>query len=417
MFNIAEFFDQIPDEYKKYLIYIPWFIGSFLVTLLLTPIVGAIAKKLKVYDLPPLARAVTKRFLNKDDDPNRHIHTKPIPFLGGLAVLIPLLLLLIFNAPAHPIFVPIIIGLVIIIISGILDDAFNLPAIIQLIAQILAASIIAFSVINLEFVNNPFGGIIDLNLFDLSFNFLGIPAEFIFPGDLLLILWIGVCMNSVKWVAGSDALMESNVFFTFIFLFVLSLRTLSWEVAQISIITAGGLAGFIVYNFPPAKIFTGATGKTAYGYIIAVLSILNGAKIATTIMILMLPLFDFVFTVVRRIIQHKPKNPLEVLRINDAQHLHHQLLKYGLSKKQVLLVEVGFVLTFGSIAVLTTGAIKLFALFAAGAISILFIFILYMKVSKKKIEDPEKKEEEKESDKKNKPKDPDEPSPEAKYSY
>lgn len=393
--------DTLPHAYLKYLQFAPLFILGLIIAILVTPLVGHLAGKLNIFDLPAPQREGSK-MLNKHDDPNRHIHNEAKPFLGGLAVIIPLIILMILFLNPSPTTVPIIIGLLILTISGILDDKYNLPPSFQLISQLLAALIVVFSAIDVTFINNPFNGYFHLEWFRYATTFLQIPISLVFPGDLLIIPWIILCINALKWVGGSDGLIETNSLIAFILLFVIGVRNTSAVIASISIITSGLILGSLYYNFPPAKIFTGSTGKTSYGFLIAVLALVNGAKVATTIIILALPIIDAFFTLVVRYIKYKPKNPLELLRINDKSHLHHQLLDLGLNSKQILLVESTIALLVGSLAIFTTGANKLVALISVLALIALILSIIRIRSAQKKNKKPMATEEH---------------SPESKYTY
>ena len=399
LLNLVNYPKDIPVVYDKYLHFFPLLILGFLAALLLTPVIGLIAKKLKIYDYPSQER---KDLLNKFDDPNRHLHKEKIPKLGGLAVIVPLVIaLILFLKPSAEV-TTIIISLSLLTIVGILDDVFNLPAIIQLIAQILAATIIAFSVINFSSITNPLGGSINLSMFTWNFKFLGLPGSFAFPGDLFIIPWIILCINALKWTAGSDGVMESNSIIAFALLFVLGIRNESGIIAVTTIVTSGALIGFLVYNFPPAKIFSGATTKTVLGFLIATLALVNGAKIPTTIIILALPIVDAIFVLIYRVVTQKPKNIIDLLRINGTVHLHHQLMKIGVGAKGILLIEATFTLLFGLLAVLTTGAFKLLALFAVASIILIGISVAHILSAKKQAEERKKQSEQ---------------SPESKYSY
>jgi hypothetical protein len=116
-------------------------------------------------------------------------------------------------------------------------------------------------------------------------------------------------------------------------------------------------------------------------------------------MLLILPLVDFVYVIVKRYITHKPKNFGELMKINGPDHLHHQLIKLELSRKQVVLIETSATLLLGSFAILTTGAIRYFALTICLSLGIAFIVFINIKASRERTE-KEKKE-----------------SPESKYSY
>ncbi len=392
----------IPNAYFKYLQFLPLFVIAILTTLILTPLIGQLAIKYRIFDLPQDLRD-SKSTLNQYDDPNRHIHKEPIPFLGGLAVVLPLIVIILIFLKITPTILPILIGLSIIAIVGFLDDKYNLPATYQLIAQLLASFIIVLSPIDITFINNPFNGYFHLDALTYSFNLGSFPLSLVLPGDILIIPWIILCINALKWVGGSDGLIETNSIIAFALMFVLGVRNESSVIATISIVTSGLILGMLYYNFPPAKIFTGSIGKTAYGFLIATLALVNGAKLATTIIILALPLIDALITVTTRYLKFKPKNPIELLRINDKSHLHHQLLELGLSSKQILLVETSIALVVGALAIFTTGANKLVALVLALGIVAMLISFIRIRTAQKKKEVPKVIEEEE--------------SPESKYTY
>jgi hypothetical protein len=116
-------------------------------------------------------------------------------------------------------------------------------------------------------------------------------------------------------------------------------------------------------------------------------------------MLLLIPLIDFVYVIIKRILVYKPKNLVELLRINDTNHLHHQLLKLELTRGQIVLIEMTMTMLIGSLAILSTGAIRYFALIFGAAVGIGFIVIANIRASKRKAKTEE------------------EESPESKYSY
>jgi len=154
-----------------------------------------------------------------------------------------------------------------------------------------------------------------------------------------------------------------------------------------------------MFAFPPQKIMSGSSGKTVYGFLICILAIIADSKMSTTLMLLTLPLIDFIYVIVKRIFVVKPKNLLTLLRINDTNHLHHQLLKLNLSRRQVVLLEMSATLLLGSFAILTTGAIRYFALILGVSLGIAFVVFINIKASRKRIGNEDEK------------------SPESKYSY
>lgn len=395
--NLLEKILQIADitvssTYDKYLNYWPIFVIGLLFSFLTIPIIGNIAKRFNITYIPGIGRK------GRDfDNPEKAIHDTETPALGGLAVTIPILLAipLLFRLDATTI--PILIALGILIVGSVLDDIFNLSSKIQLGYQLLAASVIAFSILDFSFVSFFTDDFLNLSMFTWSSHIFSLPLSFVFPGDLILIFWILLCTNSVKWVGGSPGLVESYSLIIFLLLFVIGVRDFSLFSSSISILIAGSLISLLYFAYPSQKIMSGSSGKSIYGFLISILAIIGGLKFSTTLMLLAVPIIDALYVIVYRAIKYKPKNFIELMKINDTSHLHHKLLKLDLSTKQILLIETAASLAIGSFAILTTGALRYFALIFGLAFVIAFIFIINYKASKK--EDSKKS------------------SPESKYSY
>jgi UDP-GlcNAc:undecaprenyl-phosphate GlcNAc-1-phosphate transferase len=389
------FTNLFPESYQRYLDYLPLFLTSFVISLFLTPLVGYIARKLKIVANPPSMRDGSK------PSDYRHLEKPPTPLLGGVAVLIPLIIMSLIHTELTPILTYFLVSVGIILLGGIIDDKFEISYRQQIFFHILAATLIVLSPINLTFINNPFNGALNLNWIEISQQLGSIPLEIILPGDLILFGWVIICINAVKWVSGTDGLMEGDSFFSSVTLFILSLRIQSHTAASLSIIFGGLTLGFLFYNFYPARIRSGSAGKTAYGFILAVLSVMSGAKIAVGIIILMIPLLDFIWVIIGRIKQHKPKSLSALMRISDQTHLHHKLLKLGLTEPQVALLEYFMSAVLGAVALFISGAMNAFAWFATSIGGLLVLFIISRLLQRKS---------------KNHTKDKD-ASPESKYSY
>ncbi len=384
--------DFVADpDYSKYLQYIPIFLLGFLIAMVVTPIIGHIALKYDITYKPGVSRK-GKVYDNQE----KALHEGITPSLGGLAITIPALIAIIFFFRLDSFTLPIIVATLILIVGSALDDILNLPAKTQLLYQILASIIIAFSVINLT----------DLSLFNLNldmytwnFSVLGMAQSLVFPGDIFLILWIVTCINAYKWTAGSPGIIEGNSFIIFLLIFIIGIRYQSVFSSTISILMAGGLLLFLIFALPPQKIMTGSAGKSVYGFMICTLAIIADTKLSTTIMLLMMPLIDLVYVVIKRYLVYKPKNLVELMKINGADHFHHQLIKLGLRRRSIVLIESAITLFLGSFAILTAGAKRYFALIFVSALAIAIVVTINIYASKKK-EKPTK-----------------EKSPESKYSY
>lgn len=379
------------SDYYKYLQYVPLFLIGIILALVLTPIIGKIALNHDI-TYKPGARKNHKDF----DNPEKALHQGITPALGGLAVTIPILVAILVFFKLDSFTIPIILAMLVLMVGSTLDDIFNLPAKTQLIYQILAALIIAFSVINLT--NLSFFNL-NLDLFTWNFSLFGLQQSLALPGDIILFGWILICINAFKWTAGSPGIIEANSFTIFSLIFIIAIRYSSIFSSTIGIVAAGALLIFLVFAFPPQKIMSGSTGKTLYGFLICVFAIVADAKLSTTIMLLLIPLIDFAYVIIKRFITYKPKNLIELLRINDTSHLHHQLLKLNLTRAQIVLLEMAMTLLIGSLAILSTGAIRYFALIFGAALGIAFIVLANIRAAKRKVK-AEKEE-----------------SPESKYSY
>ena len=386
----------VPDflrntEYEKYIQFWPIFLIGFLFALFVTPIIGNIATKLDITDKPG-QRKKGREF----DNPLKAIHEGITPTLGGLAITIPILIAIPIFFRLDSFTIPIFVSLLVLIIGATLDDIFVLSSKTQFIFQIIAAGIITLSILNISSI--PFLDI-DLNVLNYNFSVFGIQQSLSLPGDIFLFLWLLVCINAVKWTAGSPGIIEANSLVIFSLIFVISVRYTSMFSSTLSILAVGGLLMFLIFAFPPQKIFTGSSGKSVYGFLICILAIVADTKISTTAMLLILPLVDFVYVIVKRYITYKPKSFGELMKISGLDHLHHQLIKLNLSRKQIVLIETSATLLLGSFAILTTGAIRYFTLTISLSLGIAFIVYINIKASKGK-----EKEEKKQT-------------PESKYSY
>jgi UDP-GlcNAc:undecaprenyl-phosphate GlcNAc-1-phosphate transferase len=383
---------NISSEYDKYLNYWPLFVAGLILSFILIPLIGNLAKKFNITYVPGKGRN------GKDfDNPEKAIHDVETPALGGLAVTIPILLGIIILFRLDATTIPILLALGVLVVGSVLDDVFNLSSKVQIGYQLLAAAIIAFSIIDLSFVSFFTDDFLNLSSYSWSFNIFSFPLSFVFPGDLILIAWILLCINSVKWVGGSPGLVESYSLIIFLLLFLIGVRTFSLFSSSMSILIAGSMISLLYFAYPSPKIMSGSSGKTIYGFLIAILALVSGVKFSTTLMLLALPILDAIYVIIYRTFKYKPKNPLDLMKINDTSHLHHRLLKLDLTSKQILLIETALSLLIGSLAILTTGALRYFALIFGIAFVISFIVFINYRANKK--EDSKEK------------------SPESKYSY
>jgi len=284
---------------------------AFLVAFGTTPIVKSFAQKVGAMDNP---------------GEERRIHNHPIPRMGGMAIFLGFLVSVVLFAEVTRPVQGILIGTVVIVATGVVDDIISLKYWIKLIAQILAAVIAVAHGVVIEVLMNP-------NIFSAN--------ESIFIGILSIpvtIFWIVGVTNAVNLIDGLDGLACGVSVISSVTMLVVALLVAEPNVAVILACLMGGCVGFIPYNFNPAKIFMGDTGALLLGYVLATVSIMGLFKFyavitfVVPILALALPLFDTAFAIIRRLL--KGQNPMTP----DRGHLHHRLIDHGLSQKQAVAV-------------------------------------------------------------------------------
>lgn len=291
-------------EFKKVILIV---FTTFMFTVLFIPIVKKIALFIGAMDMPN----------------ERKIHTKPMPRLGGLGIYGGFLLgYMLFGG--HSVQMnAILIGSFIILVTGIFDDIKPVPAKWKFLAQIVGASVIPL-----------YGGIIleDVSAFGIYLNF----GIFAIPVTIIFIVSIINCINLID---GMDGLSSgiSSIYFLTVGIIGLLLNNFNGLDVALTFIMLGSTLGYLVHNFPPAKIFMGDSGSMFLGYIIAVIALLGFKNITLTsviipVLLLAIPIMDTLFAIIRRLINHKP------IGMPDKNHFHHQLLKLNLSKRKTLLI-------------------------------------------------------------------------------
>lgn len=296
------------------------------------------------------------------------MHKVPIPRLGGLAIFIAFLLSVLIFADIDRQMRGILLGAVMIVVLGVMDDIMALKALPKLIVQILAAGVAVYHGCVIQFLSNP-------NVFSartyMDLGWLSIP---------LTIMWIVAITNAVNFIDGLDGLAVGVSAISTASLIVIALLVKEVNIALILCALFGACLGFIPYNLNPAKIFMGDTGATFLGYIMATLSITGLFKMyaiisfAVPFLILGVPIFDICFAFFRRIA--KGQNPM----VADRGHVHHRLIDMGFSQKQAVAIcyMLTAILGLSAVVLTSSGALKALiligAVFVVGAIGFRVIF-------------------------------------------
>ena len=324
---------------------------SFITSLTTTPLVIWFFKKNNWLEDP-----------NQENRPNV-THTKPIPRGGGISCFLAIFVTSLILLSPDPHLKAILIAAMLTLIVGLFDDLHNLSPYLRLITNALAAIIIIQAGIKINFVTNPFGGIINLDFYWGPINVASLAS-------LIWILWL---MNVVGWSAGIAGQLPGFIAITSLIIGLLSLRFIQditqWPVTVLAGGVAGAYLGFLPFNFHPQKIMPGYSGKSLAGLFIAVLAILSGAKLATVILTLGLPMIDGIWAIIRRL--SKGKMPIW----GDAQHLHHLLLKAGVPQPLISVIYWIFSAGLGAIVLQLNSRQKIWAFLMVGVI---FIFLILM---------------------------------------
>ncbi|MFN3421532.1 MAG: MraY family glycosyltransferase, partial [Armatimonadota bacterium] len=274
---------------------------------------------------------------------SRKIHREPVPSWGGISLAIAILSgtsvgwLLLKTFPDYALGV--LLGLVVIVIVGTIDDRSSLSPGAKLIGQIVAAILPTAFGLRIAFINNPFGE---------GYIFLAT-----WQGLLLTIFWIVALINALNLIDGLDGLAAGVSFFASLTLAFLAAGQKLFPIAAAFAAIAGACMGFLPYNFHPARVFMGDTGAMALGYLFATLSIMGAVKSVAALsvlfmtgMVLAYPILDTAFAIVRRWLKGRP------IFSADREHLHHRLLDSGFDQRQAVLVLYALTLVFCLLALL-----------------------------------------------------------------
>ena len=257
-------------------------------------------------------------------DESRKKQTTPIPRLGGMPIMLALSVGLILilcqqSAPAAEWF-PILVGSVMMYTLGLWDDLSRLGAKKKLLGQIATAAVVWSMGLTIERFSLPGYGTIELG----------------WMSGPVTIFWLIAIPNVVNLIDGFDGLAGGLGMFMVLTLGIVGDQTGHYSVMLFAFTMAGSLLGFLVFNFPPAKIYLGDGGAYLIGFVIASLSLASADKrsvaavLLVTIVGLGLPILDTLFALARRAARGFP------LFHADSEHFHHRLQEFGFSKRRIL---------------------------------------------------------------------------------
>lgn len=331
------------------LLYFASFALAFVIAFVATFLVSRMARRRKILDVP---------------DFDRKFHRQPTPTLGGIAIFASFFLVTLFlgvfggyllngNIPLK-VLIGIWAGGAILMIGGYLDDRYRLPPWYSVVFPIIASLAIVTAGVKAVSIHNPLSGEIILLTPIIS--------------GLAVFAWTMTMTYTTKLLDGMDGLVSGISAIAALILFGISLtpQVRQEQTALLAIIFAGSLFGFLILNFYPAKIFLGEGGSTFAGFMLAVLAVVSGGKIATALLVMGIPLLDMVWVVVQRLV--KGQSPFS----GDRKHLHYKLTEIGFSQPQAVLFLYALSGIFGLSAFFLQSRGKLVAL--------IFMFIVMLAI-------------------------------------
>jgi UDP-GlcNAc:undecaprenyl-phosphate GlcNAc-1-phosphate transferase len=328
------------------------YLGSCVLALMTTPIVISFARRLNIVDRPGV----------------RKVHSKPIPRIGGVAIflstmglIIPVLFLQNVFGDSFRSFLPKVVALLFsagfVFLIGLVDDIRGLRVRVKLLAQFVAAVVVCYAGIRIDSITLADSLVVNLG-------WLSWP---------LTILWVVGISNAVNFVDGLDGLAAGICTVTCGVIVILSLYFGSPVMTIIMLSLMGALTGFLFFNFNPAKIFMGDSGSLFLGFFIASSSVLCAAKAETLVglalpaLALGIPIFDTLLSMLRRFLERRS------MFSPDRSHFHHRLLALGFRQRHAVIVAYAMTLL--------AAGLGMFMLFTRSAQTlVVFISILLLLV-------------------------------------
>jgi UDP-GlcNAc:undecaprenyl-phosphate GlcNAc-1-phosphate transferase len=336
--------------------------ASFILSLLFTPLSMKVAHRIDAIDVP------------KD---GRRMHKIPIPRFGGMAIFLSVAIMTLIvkyvvfpntflmyrlSEPTDKL-MSVLAGGALIYIVGVIDDIYDLKAVVKLLCQIGVAGITFFLGIRIDAIRL------------LGLHFAPDTTGGILISLIVTVVWIVAITNTINLIDGMDGLAAGVAGIAALSIAYSGYIHGLYTVALLMCVVAGAALGFLPFNFYPAKTFMGDSGAMFLGFMLASVSVISPAKGATLIativpvLVLGVPIFDVLFAILRRIINRQP------IFKPDKGHLHHQLGYMGMGQRRTVLMIYGISSVMGMAAIIFSRNLLLEAILLF-IVALLFIFIL-----------------------------------------
>lgn len=289
-----------------------------------SPLYALVIAVVLAFALTPVAMRVAWRLDVVDRPDGRRIHQRPIPLLGGVAMLIAILLAVAPNLDIDRRYAAILLGAVLICLLGAIDDRFGVPPLWKLVGQIACAAIPVAAGVTIDSITIPF-----VEPSAVSFGVVAYP---------LTIAFIVAVANIVNLADGMDGLAAGVCAISALTFAILALSLGRVSAAVLAAAIAGACLGFLPWNFNPARVFMGDSGALLLGFLLACVAVQGVMKTAAALalvfplMVLLVPILDTSFVILKRVRGGRS------IASADKSHFHHRLLRVGYSQRQAALL-------------------------------------------------------------------------------
>jgi UDP-GlcNAc:undecaprenyl-phosphate GlcNAc-1-phosphate transferase len=299
----------------------------FFIAVILTPLSIYIGNKFKIISKPHEKRGDKEK-----------IKKKEMPRSGGITIYLSLIILFLFIFIKYESkeFLSIFLGGTIIFLVGLIDDKFKLPPIIKFMGEIIGAIIPIIYGVKVNFITNPKGGYFYLKELSIPFT----------------IFWVTGITNAINLIDGLDGLASGIVSIVSITLGLVAILKGNILVSIVCFAITGIAIGFLVFNFPPAKVYLGDSGALLFGFILGEIGVWGALKTTTSVILLVailslgFPILDTFSAILRRII--RKRSIFEA----DMDHIHYKLLYSGFKEKEVIIILYILTLFFSLLSLL-----------------------------------------------------------------
>jgi len=325
--------------------------------------------------LTPVARLVALRTANLAPPTGGRIHTKPTPLMGGVAVYLAVAGIALAFLPLSPPVVGLLAGGLAALAVGLIDEYHSLPPLVHLGGQVAAAVIAVVSGI---------GVVRHISLPTTPLTHPGYELPLV-VGAIGTVFWLVLMMNTINFLDGMDGLVSGVGGLAALLLAgwalephpFLPFTTPHHEDIILPLALAGALFGFLVFNWHPARIFLGDSGSMFVGLALAALSIVGPTKFGTALVVMMIPVLDVAWAIVRRNL--RGRNFLS----GDKEHVYHRMLHLGTGYRTTVLLLYFLVVALAILDLALSKFDKLVAFVILAAVLSAVFVVLEMRASKR----------------------------------